>query len=143
MAHKRCAADPQRMHRAVHCLTSLGLCLRQRLTGSCISHSVPNTVRQRHGNVRVQGRYSFVGAQPALEVVARGHSVTVIDHSTRQRTTTEEDDPMKVGKRLSLLYLHAGLLACRLPAAGGAAHASHLAWPPTVFRAQAQAAASQ
>lgn len=45
----------------------------------------------------VQGRYSFVGAQPALEVIARGHSVTVIDHATRQRTTSEEADPMQAG----------------------------------------------
>ena len=46
-----------------------------------------------------QGRYSFVGAQPALEVVARGNSVTIIDHATKQRTTTEEDDPMAVRER--------------------------------------------
>ena len=44
----------------------------------------------------VQGRYSFVGAQPAMEVVARQNTVTVIDHHTRQRTVTEESDPMEV-----------------------------------------------
>ena len=47
-----------------------------------------------------------MGAQPAMEVVARGHSVTIIDHSTRQRTTTEEDDPMQVAV-LGSLILHA------------------------------------
>lgn len=43
-----------------------------------------------------QGRYSFVGAQPVMEVVARENIVTVIDHQTRQRTVTEESDPMEV-----------------------------------------------
>lgn len=64
-----------------------------------------------------QGRYSFVGAQPALEVVARGHSVTVIDHATRQRTTSEEADPMQAWLQLTLRHSttlqhpHAGLPA--------------------------------
>lgn len=31
------------------------------------------------------GRWSFVGARPALELVARGHSVTVIDHTKGTR----------------------------------------------------------
>ena len=96
-----------------------------------VSHSRPSTLRRRQDVPHVQGRYSFVGAQPAMEVVARGHSVTVIDHSTRQRTTTEEDDPMRVRERLSRLHLHAGLPACRLPAAGGSVHASRLACSPT------------
>ncbi|CAL5228808.1 g12007 [Coccomyxa viridis] len=47
------------------------------------------------------GRYSFVGAQPAMEVVARENSVTVIDHHTRQRTITQETDPMEVAVALS------------------------------------------
>ncbi len=52
-----------------------------------------------------QGRYSFVGAQPALEVVARGRSVTVIDHATRQRTTSEEADPMQACLGFFLCHL--------------------------------------
>lgn len=48
-----------------------------------------------------QGRYSFVGAQPAMEVVARGHSVTVIDHTNQNRSTRTEEDPMEVAVRLS------------------------------------------
>ena len=35
------------------------------------------------------GRWSFVGARPALELVARGHSVTVIDHAKGTRETIE------------------------------------------------------
>ena len=31
-----------------------------------------------------------------MEVVARENTVTVIDHHTRQRTVTEESDPMEV-----------------------------------------------
>ena len=49
----------------------------------------------------LQGRYSFVGAQPSMEVVARGHKVSVIDHATQQRSTRTEDDPMEVAVRLS------------------------------------------
>lgn len=48
-----------------------------------------------------QGRYSFVGAQPAKEVVARGTSVTVIDHVTQQRSTRSVEDPMEVAVGLS------------------------------------------
>ena len=55
-----------------------------------------------------QGRYSFVGAQPVMEVVARENIVTVIDHQTRQRTVTEESDPMEVRvfTTASILLLH-------------------------------------
>ncbi len=35
---------------------------------------------------RFQGRYSYVGAQPALEVVAKEGHVTVLDHHARTRT---------------------------------------------------------
>ena len=65
------ALAPAAIHQAVSCLSS-------------------------HATRHVQGRYSFVGAQPAMEIVARENTVTVIDHHTRQRTTTEEPDPMEV-----------------------------------------------
>ena len=35
--------------------------------------------------MRGQGRFSFVGAQPALEVIARGETVTVLDHTNQRR----------------------------------------------------------
>jgi len=49
------------------------------------------------------GRHSFVGAQPAFEVVARGHEVTIIDHRGGAPATTvsHEKDPMGVARRLS------------------------------------------
>jgi anthranilate/para-aminobenzoate synthase component I len=42
-----------------------------------------------------------VGAQPAMEVVARGNKVTVMDHASQQRSTRTEDDPMEVAAGLS------------------------------------------
>ena len=47
----------------------------------------------------MQGRYSFVGAQPSMEVVAQGRSVEVVDHRRGQNGATshqELDDPMQV-----------------------------------------------
>ena len=48
----------------------------------------------------MQGRYSFVGARPALEVLAKQHEVTVIDHMAGTRTVTQEADPLSVPQRL-------------------------------------------
>ncbi len=47
------------------------------------------------------GRYSALGAQPALEVLARGHDVEVIDHRRASRETFETSDPLAVPRRLS------------------------------------------
>lgn len=46
-----------------------------------------------------QGRYSFIGSQPILEVLAEGNRVTVLDHSKGTRTVSEEVDPMEVEHR--------------------------------------------
>lgn len=43
-----------------------------------------------------QGRYSFVGAMPALEVVATREKVTVMNHEAGTRRETVEGDPMDV-----------------------------------------------
>lgn len=43
-----------------------------------------------------QGRYSFIGSQPILEVLAEGNRVTVLDHAKGTRTVSEEVDPMEV-----------------------------------------------
>eukprot|EP00200_Dunaliella_tertiolecta_P019181 CAMPEP_0202399592 /NCGR_PEP_ID=MMETSP1128-20130828/2114_1 /ASSEMBLY_ACC=CAM_ASM_000463 /TAXON_ID=3047 /ORGANISM="Dunaliella tertiolecta, Strain CCMP1320" /LENGTH=675 /DNA_ID=CAMNT_0049002957 /DNA_START=14 /DNA_END=2041 /DNA_ORIENTATION=- len=48
-----------------------------------------------------QGRYSFVGAMPALEVVATKSRVVVMDHEAGTRCVTEEADPMQVPERIS------------------------------------------
>ena len=47
------------------------------------------------------GRYSFLGAMPALEVVAKGNKVTVLDHLHGSRTVTNEPDPMEVSHACS------------------------------------------
>jgi anthranilate synthase component 1 len=59
------------------------------------------------------GRYSFIGSAPAMEVIACGHDVTVIDHRTGRRTATTEPDPMAVPRRIGAGW--------RVAAAGGAA----------------------
>lgn len=52
----------------------------------------------------LQGRFSFVGAQPALEVVAKGQTVTVLDHAHGTRSVQHEADPMQVGAKNHTLF---------------------------------------
>lgn len=40
-----------------------------------------------------------MGAQPAMEVLARGNAVTIIDHQTKRRQQRDEADPMEVCSR--------------------------------------------
>jgi anthranilate synthase component 1 len=47
------------------------------------------------------GRFSFLGAQPAVEVEARGRAVTVTDHVRGTSETTDEGDPLAVPRRLT------------------------------------------
>lgn len=51
-------------------------------------------------NLWLQGRYSFVGAQPSLEVVAKGSNVEVTRHppgnEPAEVTTREISDPLQV-----------------------------------------------
>ncbi len=51
-------------------------------------------------SARPQGRYSFLGCCPALEVVAARDRVTLLDHAAGSRTTTTMADPMQVGRRV-------------------------------------------
>ncbi|GAB2234004.1 hypothetical protein Drorol1_Dr00003239 [Drosera rotundifolia] len=46
------------------------------------------------------GRYSVVGAQPSMEIVAKENSVTVMDHYEGQKTEEVVDDPMTVPRRI-------------------------------------------
>ncbi|KAF8116061.1 hypothetical protein N665_0023s0039 [Sinapis alba] len=46
------------------------------------------------------GRYSVVGAQPTIEIVAKGNVVTVMDHGAGRRTVEEVDDPMMVPQKI-------------------------------------------
>jgi len=47
------------------------------------------------------GRFTFLGAQPEVEVVAQGSKVTVLNHTKGTRTVTTEHDPMRVPEDLS------------------------------------------
>ncbi|MQL94864.1 hypothetical protein Taro_027515 [Colocasia esculenta] len=46
------------------------------------------------------GRYSVVGAQPAMEIVAKENLVTIMDHEEGQRKVESLDDPMVVPRRI-------------------------------------------
>jgi anthranilate synthase component 1 len=48
-----------------------------------------------------QGRHSILGADPAIEVLAYGHRVEVIDRRAGTRAETEEADPLLVPRRLT------------------------------------------
>ncbi|KAL6967657.1 Allatostatins [Cleaved into: Allatostatin-1] [Sarracenia purpurea var. burkii] len=46
------------------------------------------------------GRYSVIGAQPTMEIVAKENMVTVMDHGKGQRTKEFVEDPMVVPRRI-------------------------------------------
>nr|GMD73412.1 anthranilate synthase alpha subunit 2, chloroplastic-like isoform X1 [Ipomoea batatas] len=50
--------------------------------------------------VESNGRYSVIGAQPAMEIVAKENSVTIMDHREGKRTETFEEDPMVIPRRI-------------------------------------------
>lgn len=47
------------------------------------------------------GRHSFIGAQPATEIIAKGSEVTVINNRTGQRVRSTQDDPLAVPRALT------------------------------------------
>jgi anthranilate synthase component 1 len=47
------------------------------------------------------GRYSFIGAQPSIEVLAHKHVVTVVDHRANRTIRSEQDDPLAVSRALT------------------------------------------
>ncbi len=66
------------------------------------------------------GRHSFLGSQPALEVIARGHEVTVVDHVRGTSENTVEPDPLSVPRRLTeSLHPVSGEVAPDAPFTGG------------------------
>ncbi|KAK4412426.1 Anthranilate synthase alpha subunit, chloroplastic [Sesamum alatum] len=46
------------------------------------------------------GRYSVIGAQPTMEIVAKENVVTIVDHHEGQRTEEFVEDPMVVPRRI-------------------------------------------
>ncbi|KAK1355154.1 Anthranilate synthase [Heracleum sosnowskyi] len=47
------------------------------------------------------GRYSVVGSQPTMEIVAKDNRVTIMDHEEGQLTEKVVDDPMEIPKSIS------------------------------------------
>lgn len=50
--------------------------------------------------VFLQGRYSVVAAQPAMEVLAKANKVTVMDHELKSRREHLVPDPMKIPRTI-------------------------------------------
>jgi len=48
-----------------------------------------------------QGRYSILGAQPSIEVVARGHDVEIIDHDRGTTARERCDNPLAIPAKLT------------------------------------------
>ncbi|OAY61091.1 anthranilate synthase alpha subunit 2, chloroplastic isoform X2 [Manihot esculenta] len=46
------------------------------------------------------GRYSVIGAQPSIEIVAKENMVTIMDHYEGRRTEKIVDDPMAIPRRM-------------------------------------------
>jgi anthranilate/para-aminobenzoate synthase component I len=57
---------------------------------------VPSYLFESVQNGSDTGRYSFVGASPCLEVLAKGTEVTILDHASSERTVAQEPDPVEV-----------------------------------------------
>ncbi|XP_055831364.1 anthranilate synthase alpha subunit 2, chloroplastic-like isoform X2 [Solanum dulcamara] len=52
-------------------------------------------------NLVFKGRYSLVGAQPSMEIVAKEHNVTILDHQTGKLTQKTVQDPMTIPASIS------------------------------------------
>jgi anthranilate synthase component 1 len=63
---------------------------------------------------RTAGRYSFLGAQPTVEITARGRDVTIDDHRLGTSETRRMDDPLAAAREISR-----GIRAVPVPPAGG------------------------
>jgi len=62
--------------------------------------SRPLVVQSFHRACDLQGRYSVVGAQPAMEIVAKANHVTVMDHEMKSRREHFVPDPMKIPRTI-------------------------------------------
>lgn len=51
--------------------------------------------------VHYQGRYSVVGAQPCLEIVAKENKVITMDHEAGMRTEEMVEDPQVIPRRVA------------------------------------------
>uniref|UniRef100_A0A6V7QWR5 anthranilate synthase n=1 Tax=Ananas comosus var. bracteatus TaxID=296719 RepID=A0A6V7QWR5_ANACO len=58
------------------------------------------SVHQDSHGINNVGRYSMVGAHPAMEIVAEENKVTIMDHEEGRQTEQVVDDPMQVPRRI-------------------------------------------
>ena len=63
--------------------------------------TAPSFLLESVENGDKQGRYSFIGAQPRVEVIARRHEVTIEDHGAGQVRCERHDDPLDVPLAIS------------------------------------------
>ncbi len=63
--------------------------------------TAPSFLLESVENGDKQGRYSFIGAQPSVEVIARQHAVTIEDHLTGAVRSERHDDPLDVPRAIS------------------------------------------
>ncbi|MCL7028613.1 hypothetical protein MKW94_018957 [Papaver nudicaule] len=60
---------------------------------------VIESVEQGYQDTEV-GRYSYVGAQPTMEILAKENSVTILDHIKGTKTEKIVENPMEIPKKL-------------------------------------------
>ncbi len=63
--------------------------------------AAPSFLLESVENGDKQGRYSFIGAQPSVEVIAHQHEVTIDDHASGERRVERLDDPLDVPRAIT------------------------------------------
>ncbi len=75
------------------------LCYRRLVAAD--ERSAPSFLLESVEGGNQQGRYSILGAQPAVEVIAHQHEVVVVDHRAGTRQQMRVEDPLEVPSRIS------------------------------------------
>lgn len=68
---------------------------------SADERTAPSFLFESVENGNTLGRHSFLGAQPALEVIAKQDQVTIIDNVKGTSKTTTEEDPLAIPKQIT------------------------------------------
>ncbi|KAL3160773.1 hypothetical protein ABBQ38_009186 [Trebouxia sp. C0009 RCD-2024] len=63
--------------------------------------SAPSFLFEAVNNGTQQGRYSYVGAQPSIEIIARGNDVRIEDRERGTTSHTTSEDPMSIPADMS------------------------------------------
>ncbi|MCL4195876.1 MAG: chorismate-binding protein [Phycisphaerales bacterium] len=63
--------------------------------------TAPSFLLESVENGDKQGRYSFIGAQPSVEVIAHQHEVTIDNHASGERRVERLDDPLDVPRAIT------------------------------------------